>query len=445
MRFLRWSITLVAASVICPLGAVAELPDGLTTPVSSDANYYALLDEGEDAELEAAPEIPLPDDAQADDKVAQGDKDCGKCDSCGKGGKGCGCGPALCIPGDPISVWDKLTPCHDGPLNIGGWVQAGFYNYNTGMFNNYPNNLNVNQAWFFAEKEADGSCGFDWGFRMDYVYGTDGPDTQAFGNNPDRWDFGWTSGNYYGHAIPQAYVDVAYQDLNVRVGHFYTIIGYEVVTAPDNFFYSHAFTMYYAEPFTHTGALASYAVNDNVEVYGGWTAGFDTGYDKFGGDIFLGGVSVSLTDDVTLIYACTGGKIGFGTDASGYSHSIVLDVALTEKLTYVFQSDFIDYRGALIGVPGSIAIAHRYGVNQYLMYDINDCLAAGIRLEWFNTEQLPGGRSDLYEFTFGLNYKPHPNFIVRPEVRWDRDDDGFTIPAGRNDTVGFGMDVILLF
>jgi hypothetical protein len=313
------------------------------------------------------------------------------------------------------------------------------------MFNNYPNNLNLNQAWFFAEKEADGSCGFDWGFRMDYVYGTDGPDTQAFGNQPNRWDFGWNNGNYYGHAIPQAYVDVAYQDLNVRVGHFYTIIGYEVVTAPDNFFYSHAFTMYYAEPFTHTGALASYAVSDNVEVYGGWTAGFDTGFDKFGGDIFLGGASLSLTDDVTLIYACTFGKIGFGTDAPGYSHSIVLDVALTDKLTYVFQSDFIDYRGAVIGVPGSIAVAHRYGVNQYLMYDINDCLAAGIRLEWFNTEQLPRGRSDLYELTFGLNYKPHPNLIVRPEVRYDRDDDGFTVPAGRNDTVGFGMDVILLF
>jgi len=28
--------------------------------------------------------------------------------------------------------------------------------------------------------------------------------------------------------------------LTVRMGHFYTILGYETVTAPKNFFYSHA-------------------------------------------------------------------------------------------------------------------------------------------------------------------------------------------------------------
>ena len=55
--------------------------------------------------------------------------------------------------------------------------------------------------------------------------------------------------------MPQAYAEVGYNDLTVKVGHFYTIIGYEVVPAPDNFFYSHAYTMQYGEPFTHTGML----------------------------------------------------------------------------------------------------------------------------------------------------------------------------------------------
>ena len=53
--------------------------------------------------------------------------------------------------------------------------------------------------------------------------------------------------------MPQLYADFAYNRLTVRLGHFYTIIGYEVVTAPDNFFSSHAYTMQYGEPFTHTG------------------------------------------------------------------------------------------------------------------------------------------------------------------------------------------------
>ena len=61
---------------------------------------------------------------------------------------------------------------------------------------------------------------------------------------------------------------------SVKVGHFYTIIGWEVVTAPDNFFYSHAYTMYNSEPFTHTGVLGhAWPLTEDVEVYGGYTLG----------------------------------------------------------------------------------------------------------------------------------------------------------------------------
>lgn len=58
------------------------------------------------------------------------------------------------------------------------------------------------------------------------------------------------------------------------MGHFYTIIGNEVVTAPDNFFYSHAYTMQYGEPFTHTGGLASWS-GEKVTVHGGVVNGWD--------------------------------------------------------------------------------------------------------------------------------------------------------------------------
>ena len=40
------------------------------------------------------------------------------------------------------------------------------------------------------------------------------------------------------------------------------------MTAPDNFFYSHAFTMYRAEPFTHTGVLLDYQVADDITIVG---------------------------------------------------------------------------------------------------------------------------------------------------------------------------------
>jgi hypothetical protein len=363
----------------------------------------------------------------------------------------CGCGSCWCRCGTLGDPW-KLCPENCCGIDFGGWVQSGFYNYDTGMFNNYPDHLNVNQVWLYAEKALDSECGWDWGFRFDYVYGTDAPDTQAFGNRPDTWDFGWFQGGYYGHAIPQLYAEVGCGDLSVKLGHFYTIIGYEVVPAPENFFYSHSFAIYYAEPFTHSGALATYEASDNLTFYGGWTAGFDTGFDRFEGDVFLGGVTLNLGENVSATYACTAGSWGFGTDASGYSHSVVVDVQLTCRLKYVFQSDYMSYDGVVthpaspFGDPFDPVLRNRYGVNNYWFYEINDCLELGLRFEWFNAEERFGpDRSDLYELTFGLNYRPHANLVIRPEIRWEKDDDGFTVNPGREDQVGFGMDMILTF
>ncbi len=69
----------------------------------------------------------------------------------------------------------------------------------------------------------------------------------------------------------------------------------EPFVAPDNFFYNHAFTMFNAEPFTHTGALGEYAAGD-VTLYGGWTLGWDTGFNNNdnSGTFFLGGLSGSV-------------------------------------------------------------------------------------------------------------------------------------------------------
>src|SRR5690606_21833194 len=125
--------------------------------------------------------------------------------------------------------------------------------------------------------------------------------------DPGHWDYlnGWDHG-YYGWAMPQLYAEVAYGDLSVIAGHFYTLLGYEVVPATGNFFYSHAFTMYNSEAFTHTGVLATYSASDNLTLYGGWTLGWDTGFNQFGGgSSFLGGASVGITDDATITYILT--------------------------------------------------------------------------------------------------------------------------------------------
>lgn len=372
-------------------------------------------------------------------------------DVCGDGCTDvCGdsCGVATCDDGCGFSLMDLCGDTDTGGISFGGWTQIGYHNNSTGLFNSHPDQLNLHQQWFYLEKVADGSNGLDWGFRADIMYGTDGADTQAFANPPGTWDFanGWDNG-IYGGAIPQLYAEIAEGDWSVIAGHFYTLVGYEVVTAPDNFFYSHAYTMYNSEPFTHTGVLATYAASENVEVYGGWTLGWDTGFEQSGGgSSFLGGVSLAATDDVSVTYITTIGnfggdpKLGVGRGnqpANGYSHSIVIDANITDKLNYVFQSDLVDTDaggGLAPAVDAENNGDHQVGINQYLIYTVNDMVGVGTRLEWWKN----AGNSQ-YEVTFGTNVRPIDNVVVRPEIRHDWN------PGQQNDFTTFGIDTIFTY
>jgi hypothetical protein len=354
-----------------------------------------------------------------------------------------------CCLGDPCSLRSHLVDdcCW---LDFGGWTQIGYHSNNTRLsanrgdlfaFNDVPDQLNLHQQWAWFEKVASPTaCGWDWGFRFDMLYGTDAQKTQAFGNSDNSWDVSLDHG-VYGWAMPQAYLELAYGDWSVIAGHFFTLVGYEVIPAPDNFFYSHALTMFNSEPFTHTGAVATYSGMENMELYMGWTAGWDTGFDQFnGGSNWLGGFSTALTDDVSFTYISTGGDLGWRSpNGTGYSHSLVFDFTLTEKLNYVLQSDHVSADSA----PGFQAVD--VGINQYLFYTINDCWAVGSRMEWWKSNNVTGNATSFQEVTVGANYKPHANVVIRPEYRYD-----WTNESAANATLGynqsvFGIDAIFLY
>lgn len=369
----------------------------------------------------------------------------GGCDSA------CGCGSGLgsmldgCSLGDCClgEKWSLFGNGNHGNFSAGGWLQMGYHSKANGLFNSRPDEYQMHQAWLYAEKAIDTSCGFDIGGRVDIMYGTDSQDTQAFGTSPRGWDNDWDNGPDYGYAFPQAYVEAGYGDLSIKAGHFYTIIGWEVVTAPDNFFYSHAYTMYNSEPFTHTGALATYKVNDRVTAYGGYTMGWDSGFDD-NGDNFLGGLSVALSDRFTLTYATTIGRFGdspLGTPEKGYMHSLVADFSVTDKLQYILQSDVLDTDNA-----SGDSVRDTFSLNNYLIYTLSDCWAVGGRFEWYqNSGVYTPEMTDIYELTVGVNYKPHANILIRPEIRGDWDNDAVSgLEDGRKQTT-FGIDTIFLF
>ncbi|HAZ42658.1 MAG TPA: porin, partial [Methylococcaceae bacterium] len=166
-------------------------------------------------------------------------------------------------------------PLSDYGVTWGGWTDFGVTaNANAPAdkfngpvtFGDRSGELQMNQFYGYLQRAITvGSDDFDIGGRVDVMYGTDAIFTQAYGApalNP-RGGYAENRGNYdlhltswsqrfYGLALPQAYVEMNLpvgNGLAIKAGHFYTPVGYEVVTAPDNFFYTHAYTMQYGEPF----------------------------------------------------------------------------------------------------------------------------------------------------------------------------------------------------
>jgi hypothetical protein len=376
--------------------------------------------------------------------------------------------PAACACGDaPVSCCDTSSCCDESSccdgggcdglgggaapwtlfqndilgFTIGGWTQVGYHTYNNTLFNKHADRVHLHQAWMYAEKVADGSEGLGLGGRIDYLYGVDAQDTQAFGIANDHWDNSWDNDDY-GHAIPQLYLEAAYGDLSVKVGHFFTLIGYEVVGATGNFFYSHAYTMYNSEPFTHTGAVATYSAGDNATLYGGYVMGWDSGFED-NGDAFLGGYSYQLTDSININNQYVAGR--FARDEVGFMTSSIATVSLTDAVTYVAWMDILDTDGT-----GRSTERETFAINQYMLVSLNDAVTWGSRLEWYNIDKSPtynvdAGRSDVYALTTGFNVGAGSNLLFRPELRWDWDKDGVIgNELGASQTT-FGTDMIFTF
>ncbi|MEO1529410.1 MAG: outer membrane beta-barrel protein, partial [Planctomycetota bacterium] len=116
---------------------------------------------------------------------------------------------------------------------------------------------------------------------------------------------------------------------------------------------------------------------------------------------------------------------------------------VTDSLQYIFQSDYLDTQDA-----AGAGVRNTIGINQYLIYSMSDCLAAGARFEWYNEDGVFntfGNENDIYALTLGLNVKPHANLIVRPEVRFDWDDNQVLGLEDGADQTTFGIDSIFLF
>ena len=476
MKFTKLAIAVAIIGVLIASDAVAQR---LRQPIRVRSTAFAddsLNDSYSDYYGQPQEASPSPSDEPA--PLVAGVGNLGDCDACDEANG----------EDEPWSLFCE-GPCG---LKIGGWIEAG------AMPNasNVPSRFNgpltfadrdevqLNQLWTYMEKAIEtGNYCWDVGGRVDFLFGTDTRFTQAAGLEL-RQDGSprWSNERFYQLAMPQLYAEFGYNDLSVKVGHFFTIIGYEVVPAIGNFFYTHAYTMQYGEPFTHTGVLGSWKYSDRWTFFGGIHNGWDNFDDVNDRGSFLGGATLTSYDgSESLAFAITAGdeRAAFASanegrvyDGTSFSprtmYSLVYSNQLNDCFTYVLQHDYGNQDDGV--AAGSAAQPTRedaewYGINQYLFYTINDCWKAGMRIEWFRDDDgvrvtgLGNGNpiagdsyeGDFYEISLGLNWTPTANLRVRPEIRWDWYDgrpSGGNLPYGDgtdDDMFVGGFDVIMLF
>lgn len=304
-------------------------------------------------------------------------------------------------------------------------------------FNDRSNDYQMNQLYLALMSAIDPEEDrIQLGGQLDLLYGTDhvyatSLGLETFPDGSPKWNSdNGPVGTNYGLAMPQVYLEAFAPiggGLSIKMGHFYTIMGYEKVPAPANFFYSHAYAFQYGEPITHTGVLAEYGLSPRLKVQAGFTRGWDTWEDNNNDLAFLGGLAwTSDSEDTSLAMTVHTGPEATEPPPRGNvrtNYSLVFKHRFNERFSYVFQHNLGYEPRATV----SNRTAYWYGINQYLLYQINPTWAAGLRVEWFHDKSgarlFPGQGLDLggdyYELTAGLNWTPRERLIVRPEIRWD--------------------------
>ena len=309
---------------------------------------------------------------------------------------------------------------------------AGAGNLPATSFNYRNDEYMLNSCYLSVGRQTDtGGSGLDIGFNMDLIYGTNYVFLQSRGLETRRdlsnhWNSGDGSGldgvGLMGLAMPQLYLEVAYNDLTVQLGHFYLPLGYEGPIPTENFFYSNSYGFSFSfETPPVVGMYASWQPSDSLQIGGGFHRGMANWEDN-NNDLSGFGIVTLLGDngDRSLSFQFSLGNEADTGSETLYVQTVVFEQQIGKRSSYVIYSDF-GFQGNVL--PGS-GTASWYNVHQELSHQFSDCWAAGLRFEWFddvdgfivNPTPGPGVYHDL---TLGLNYTPNRNLVVRPEVRWD--------------------------
>lgn len=368
-------------------------------------------------------------------------------------------------------------------LAFSGWIESGITanpdsprdNQNFGrFFDDRANEPLLNQVVVNFERALAPKPGeFDWGFKIQLMYGSDARFIHSLG----LWNHTATKSILQPDLV-EAYLNLHFPifsegGVDVKLGKFVTLEGAETIDPRTNFFYSHSYIFNFGIPLNHTGALATWHATSHINLVGGLTRGVNTSIDDNNDSIaFHGGVGLDFNESRLVISAAThiGPETPHNDHDQRYLNTLTTTWKITDKLTSITDLNYARDDGA---------DADAYGVAQYFTYAINSWLSAGIRAELFRDDKgfyvvsfadyhdpmrllagkstvdprtVGGDRTTYGAITLGLNIKPPTSkaitsLTVRPEVRFDRaltNTRPFNDSADR-DQFTAALDVIVVF
>jgi Putative beta-barrel porin-2, OmpL-like. bbp2 len=369
----------------------------------------------------------------------------------------------------------------DNRMGLWGWC-AGSYNASSAAHNNQPvvwtdraNDPMLQQFWMRWERTVvtSGTSTPTWGFRSDWLIGTD----YRFTLPRELWESQLVNSagnqNLYGvdpvQFYLEGYIPTFFQGLDIKAGRFFTPFGYESIEAISTPLMSRSYAFNWSPPFTHFGVLTTTTVTPVWTVQAGLVNGNDTFIGPTDEARFVGTLKWTQPGGRNVVTFGTSvgrGKfnagepfapatLGLSNEPAGHNNINVFDLVWTHQFNGVLNYALEMIYGYQTNVPANVAgglikenategTAHWGSIVNYLAYTISPQWSCIGRFEVFDDfEGQRTGFEGVYEaVTAGVQWRPRKSVIVRPEVRFDYNDDARPF-EGKHWLFTAGGDVIL--
>jgi len=220
--------------------------------------------------------------------------------------------------------------------------------------------------------------------------------------------------------VLQGFAQYVAGPVTVQAGKFTTLAGAEVIAPTGDTNFSRSL-LFFAEPMTHTGLRATYALSDTVSVIVGVNNGWN--YTKIDSGSKTGELGIALAPG--KLFSLTA-QVYAGKDPMYGAERTLFDTVATFNATSALSFVVSYDRGRQAtgpGTPAGLTGGDWEGVAGYVNCQLSSQWRVSLRAEYLDDEDgttvVTGARQSLKEATVTFGYDPVASFELRLEGRYD--------------------------